>query len=110
MTYPLCAENEDNKVEKLVPNLWDKDKYVVDIRDLNQALKHSLVVKKVHRVISFQQSTWLKVYINKNTELRKKATKAKNNFERNFFKLMNNLVYGKTMENIRKPQRHETGD
>ena len=76
-----------NKVEKLVPNLYNKEKYVVHIRALDQALKHGLVLKKVHRVISFQQSAWLKVYINKNTELRKKATEAKNNFKKDFFKL-----------------------
>ena len=70
-----------NKLEKLVPNLYNKEKYSVHIRGLNQALKHSLVFKKVHRVISFQQSALLKVYINKNTKLRKEATKAKNNFE-----------------------------
>ena len=91
-----------NKVEKLVPNLNDKEKYVVHIRKLNQALKHGLVLKKVHRVISFHQSAWLKVYIDKNTELRKKATEAGNNFEVDFFKLMNNSVFGKTMEDKRK--------
>ena len=69
-----------NKVEKLVPNLYNKEKYVVHIRALNQALKHGLVLKKIHRVISFQQSAWLKVYIDKNSELRKKAIEAKNNF------------------------------
>ena len=84
-----------NKVEKLVPNLYNKEEYVVHIRALDQALKHGLVLKKVHRVISFQQSAWLKVYIDKNTELRKKATKAKNDFEKDFFKLMNNSVFGK---------------
>ena len=52
-----------NKVEKLIPNLCVKEKYVVHIRALNQALKHGLVLKKVHSVISFQQSPWLKVYI-----------------------------------------------
>ena len=81
-----------NKVEKLVPNLCDKEKYVVHIRALDQALKHGLVLKKVHRVISFQQSAWLKVYIDKNTELRKKAT---SDFEKDFFKLMNNSVFGR---------------
>ena len=60
--------------------------------------KTRLVLKEVHRVISFQQSAWLKVYIDKNTELREKATKAKNNFEKDFFKLMINSVFGKTME------------
>ena len=68
-----------NKVEKLVPTLCHKRKYVVHIRALDQALKHGLMLKKVHRVISFQQSAWLKVYINKTTELRKKAT---SNFKR----------------------------
>ena len=72
---------------------------MVHIRALDQALKHGLVLKKVHRVISFQQSAWLKVYIDKNTELRKKAT---SNFEKNFFKLMNNSIFGKTMEDKRK--------
>ena len=88
-----------NKVEKLVPNLYNKEKYVVHIQALDQALKHGLVLKKVHRVISFQQSAWLKVYIDKNTKLRKEAS---SNLRRTSFKLMNNSVYWKTMENIRK--------
>ena len=91
-----------NKVEKLVPNLYNKEKNVVHIQALDQALKHSLVLKKVHRVIIFQQSASLKVYINKNTELTKKATKPKNNFEKDFFKLMNNSVFRKTIEDKRK--------
>ena len=91
-----------NKVEKLVPNLYNKEKYVVHIPAFNQALKHGLVLKKVHRVISFQQSAWLKIYINKNTELRKKATKEGNDFEKYFFKLMNNTVFRTNMEDKRK--------
>ena len=86
------------KVEKLVPNLSNKRKYVVHIKALDQALKHGLVLKKVHRAIKFDQRAWLQPYIMKNTELRKAA---KNEFEKDFFKLLNNSVFGKTMENIR---------
>ena len=83
---------------ELVPNLRDKKGYVVHIKAPNQALKHGLKLKKVHRVIEFQQSKWMKAYIMLNTRLRKDA---KNEFEKDFFKLMNNSVFGKTMENIR---------
>ena len=88
-----------NEVEKLVPNLYDKKNYVIHIQALNQALKHRLILKNVHHVIEFDQSAWLKPYIDFSTQLR---TKAKNDFEKDFFKLMNNSVFGKTMENIRK--------
>ena len=95
----MCEKMEINKVEKLVPNLSDKKKYVVHIRALNQALKHGLKLKKVHRVIEFDQRPWLKPYIDLNTNLRMKSKKK--SFEEEFFKLMNNSVFGKTMENIR---------
>ena len=69
------------------------------IRALKQALNHRLIFKKVHRVIQFNQKAWLKPYINMNTKLR---TKAKNDFEKDFFQLMNNAAFGKTIKNVRK--------
>ena len=87
------------KYKKLVCNLYDKKNYVVHIRSLKQALNHRLILKKVHRVIQFNQEAWLKPYIDMNTELREKA---KNDFGKDFFRLMNNAVFGKTMENVRK--------
>ena len=87
-----------DKTQKLVCNLRDKKKYVVHISILKQ-LNHGLKLKKVHRVIQLNQEAWLKKYIHINTELRKKAS---NDFEKDFFKLMNNAVFGKTMENVRK--------
>ena len=88
-----------DKTQKLVCNLRDKNKYVVHISILKQALNHGLKLKKVHRVIEFNQEAWLKKYIDMNTELRKKAS---NDFEKDFFKLMNNALFGKTMEKMRK--------
>ena len=88
-----------NKTKKLICNLQDKKDYVVHINVLKQALDHGLKLIKVHQVIEFDQEVWLKEYINFNTELRKKAT---NDFEKYFFKLMNNAVFGKTMQNVRK--------
>ena len=90
---------EINKCKKLVCNLYNKKKYVVHINSLNQALNHGLKLKRIHRIIEFNQEVWLKPYIDMNTELRKLA---RNDFEKDLFKLMNNSVFGKTMENIRK--------
>ena len=97
---PLLPERmKTEKVEKLVANLHDKIDYVIHIRNLKQTLNHGLVLERVHKVIKLNQNAWLKPYIDMNTDLRKKA---KNDFEKDFFKLMNNVVFGKTMENVRK--------
>ena len=86
------------KVEKLVATLHDKTEDLIH-RNLKQALNHGLVLKKLPRVIKFNQNPRLKPYIDINKDLRKKV---KNDFEKDFFKLMNNVVLGKTMENVRK--------
>ena len=97
---PFLSERmEVNKCKKLVCNLFNKKKYVAHINTLKQALNHGLKLKKIHRVIEFNQEACLKPYIDMNIELKKDA---KNDFEKDLFKLMNNSVFGKTMENIRK--------
>ena len=85
-----------NQVIKLLSH---KNSSSVSIFSLKQALNHGLILKKVHSVTSFRQEAWLKTYIDMNTHLRTKTT---NEFEKDFYKLCNNSVYGKTMENVRK--------
>ena len=97
--YPLAPERiVMNKVEKLIPTLSDKKNYVLHYRNLKQYLEMGLKLAKIHRGISFNEEAWLKPYIELNTQLRTKAT---NDFEKDFFKLMSNSVFGKTMENVR---------
>ena len=100
--YPLAPEPTIvDKVEKLISHFRPKKNYVVHYENLKLYLQMGLKLKAVHRAISFKQSPWMKPYIEKNTELRKDAD---NDFEKDFFKLMNNSVFGKTIENIRKRQ------
>ena len=98
-TYHFSERKKLEKVEKLVYSIEDKEKYVIHIRGLKKAPNHGLILKEVHRVIQFNQEAWLRPYIDMNTRLRKEA---KSEFEKDFFKLKNNSVFGKTMENVRK--------
>ena len=88
-----------SKQERLAPNLYDKEKYIVHIKSLQQYLSLGLILTKVHRVISFHQKPWLKPYIDFNTEKRQKAT---SDHEKNFYKLLINSIFGKMMENVRR--------
>ena len=101
--YPLAPERLNvNGVEKLISHFKPRKKnYVIHYRNLRQCLEMGLRVTAVHRGVIFNQSPWMEPYIRKNSELRKTAA---NSFEKDFFKLMNNSVFGKTMENIRKRQ------
>ncbi|XP_060844446.1 uncharacterized protein LOC132924264 [Rhopalosiphum padi] len=91
---PFLPQNgipDGSKVKKLMATFESKKNYVVHYRNLQQAIKNGLIVEKVHRVLQFNQSPWLAEFINLNTEMRKKAL---NDFEKDFFKLMNNSIFG----------------
>jgi DNA polymerase type B, organellar and viral len=105
--YPLAPEHLNIRrisssayTTKLVPNLMDKTKYICHYRNLLQYISLGLKVTKIHRILQFDEEPVMRSYIMLNTNMRKQADKQGNKFGVEFFKLMNNSVFGKTMENI----------
>ena len=95
----LLKDAKHTEAKKLIPNLKDKKKYIVHYITLKKYIEMGINVDKIHRVLSFDQCRWLKNYIDKNTIMRTLTT---NKFKQEMYKLMNNAVFGKTMENVRK--------
>ena len=114
--FPFCSENKkinphdfNDYMKEIKPDTYiqsskficdwsDKKNYLIQYRMLKFYIRHGMIIDKVHNIISFKQSKWLEKYISFNTQ---KRNKAKNDFEKDFYKLLNNAFYGKTMENVR---------
>ena len=95
---------EIGTTKKLIPNLYPKKNYVVHYRKLKYYLSKRWILTKVHKILEFKQSPWMKPYNEFNTERRKEAT---NEADKNLFTLLNNAVYGKTMENMKKTNENK---
>ena len=107
MNKKINPDNFDDYMKEIKPDTYiqtdtcdwsDKKNYLVHYRMLKFYIRHGMIIDKVHNIILFKQSKWLEKYINFNTQ---KRNKAKNDFEKDFHKLLNNAFYGKTMENVR---------
>lgn len=99
--YPFCSEHmqvDGSKQKKLVLTLYDKKNYIIHYRMLKMALKNGLKLKKIHKILQFKQEKWLSDYILFNTQQRANSN---TEFKKNLYKLMNNAIYGKTMEDVR---------
>ena len=87
------------QTKKLVCDWSDKKNYLTHYRMVSFFVRHGMVVEKVHEIVSFKQNKWLEKYIGFNTQ---KRNIFKNDFEKDFYNLLNNAFYGKTMEKVRK--------